>query len=127
MADDAGPSGSPTSDSERSLITEETQEVLSFIFSFDGAESLSEQTSELAELFTTYSMAKNITAVILSESCPSFEFPVTDVATTKAASGAELRFETAYPTLFSSVVGAEVAAATADSETTTVTAGCGSR
>jgi DNA/RNA-binding domain of Phe-tRNA-synthetase-like protein len=60
FADAKGPHGSPTSDSERTMVTEATKRVLAIIISFGGASALDGATKRMEELFETYCAAKNI-------------------------------------------------------------------
>jgi DNA/RNA-binding domain of Phe-tRNA-synthetase-like protein len=56
FCDAVGPHGSPTSDSERTMVTSETRNVLSVIISFGGKDGLdrwAQRTSELFERFAT--------------------------------------------------------------------------
>ncbi len=50
LADAAGPFGSPTSDSERAMVSMETQKVLMVVFSFTGPEGLERWVSRASEL-----------------------------------------------------------------------------
>jgi DNA/RNA-binding domain of Phe-tRNA-synthetase-like protein len=54
LCDAAGPHGSPTSDSERTMVTRETKHVLAVIISFGGATDLERWAVRLAQLFETY-------------------------------------------------------------------------
>jgi DNA/RNA-binding domain of Phe-tRNA-synthetase-like protein len=64
FADTVGPHGSATSDSERTMVTAETKEVLAIIVSFGGAENLERWTQRLGALLQQYAagteMATNI-------------------------------------------------------------------
>jgi DNA/RNA-binding domain of Phe-tRNA-synthetase-like protein len=51
FCDVLGPHGSPTSDSERTMVTSETKRVLAIIISFGGKEGLDHWSSRLTELF----------------------------------------------------------------------------
>ena len=57
FADNLGPFGSPTSDSERTKITQETNEVLLILISFTGAQGLAIQTKRAEALLRTYCAA----------------------------------------------------------------------
>ncbi len=51
--------GSPTSDSERTMVTAETTQVLAVIVSFGGADGLERWAQRMSALFTQYAAAKN--------------------------------------------------------------------
>lgn len=52
--DALGPHGSPTSDSERTMVTTSTKQVLAVIISFGGKEGLDRWTVRIGELFAQY-------------------------------------------------------------------------
>lgn len=54
FCDVLGPHGSPTSDSERTMVTSETKNVLAVIISFGGKEGLDRWTQRMSELFVHY-------------------------------------------------------------------------
>jgi DNA/RNA-binding domain of Phe-tRNA-synthetase-like protein len=54
FCDAVGPHGSPTSDSERTMVTSETKHVLAVIISFSGKEGLDRWTQRISELFGMY-------------------------------------------------------------------------
>jgi len=54
FCDAIGPHGSPTSDSERTMVTSETKKVLAVIISFGGKEGLDRWTQRMSELFVKY-------------------------------------------------------------------------
>jgi DNA/RNA-binding domain of Phe-tRNA-synthetase-like protein len=60
FADNAGPHGSATSDSERTMVTAETKEILAIIISFGGPEPLDRWTQRLAALLGQYAAAQNV-------------------------------------------------------------------
>ncbi|HXY25228.1 MAG TPA: phenylalanine--tRNA ligase beta subunit-related protein [Candidatus Acidoferrum sp.] len=60
FADVAGPHGSATSDSERTMVTAETKEILAIIISFAGPEALDRWTQRLSELLAQYAAARDI-------------------------------------------------------------------
>ena len=60
FADAKGPHGSPTSDSERTMVTEATDRVLAIIVSFGGASSLDNAAKRMDELFQNFCSAKNV-------------------------------------------------------------------
>lgn len=59
FCDSVGPHGSPTSDSERTMVTAETTHVLAVIVSFGGADGLERWAQRMSTLFTQYAAAKN--------------------------------------------------------------------
>jgi DNA/RNA-binding domain of Phe-tRNA-synthetase-like protein len=54
FCDGLGPHGSPTSDSERTMVTAETKHVVAVIISFSGSEGLERWTQRLSDLFRRY-------------------------------------------------------------------------
>ena len=66
FADTVGPHGSATSDSERTMVTAATKEVLAVIVSFGGAENLERWTQRLRALFEQYASGTEIAANIVS-------------------------------------------------------------
>src|SRR5579883_2837087 len=60
LADEQGPFGSPTSDSDRALIREETKNLMLIIFSFDGEAHLEAQLNQASALLEKYAAATNI-------------------------------------------------------------------
>src|SRR6267154_3961504 len=59
FADDAGPHGSATSDSERTVVTAETKEILAVIISFGGAEGLERWAQRMSALLTQHAAAQD--------------------------------------------------------------------
>ena len=57
FCDSLGPHGSPTSDSERTIVTRETQQVLAIIVSFGGTDVLERWTQRLVELLQRHASA----------------------------------------------------------------------
>ncbi|MDF2940505.1 MAG: hypothetical protein K0R66_1147 [Gammaproteobacteria bacterium] len=108
LADESGPFGSPTSDSERSLITEETQEIISTIFSFDGPEGLDDQVKRLASLFSLYAEASMIETQVLTQRRPNCELrsagavagaEVSDSSVARGGAGGASAYHAASPFL----------------------------
>ena len=66
FADTVGPHGSATSDSERTMVTAATKEVLAVIVSFGGAENLERWTQRLGALLQQYASGTEIAANIVS-------------------------------------------------------------
>jgi DNA/RNA-binding domain of Phe-tRNA-synthetase-like protein len=66
FCDVAGPHGSPTSDSERSMVTAATKEVLAVIVSFGGSESLDRWTQRLGALLQQYASGTEIVTNVVS-------------------------------------------------------------
>ena len=58
FCDALGPHGSPTSDSERTMVTSETRNVLAVIISFGGKEGLDHWTQRLSQLFALYASGR---------------------------------------------------------------------
>ncbi len=58
FCDAIGPHGSPTSDSERTMVTSETKKVLAVIISFGGKEGLDRWTQRMSELFVKYAAGR---------------------------------------------------------------------
>jgi DNA/RNA-binding domain of Phe-tRNA-synthetase-like protein len=58
FCDVLGPHGSPTSDSERTMVTSETKRVLAIIISFGGKEGLDHWSSRLTELFLHFAAGR---------------------------------------------------------------------
>lgn len=65
FCDSVGPHGSPTSDSERTMVTAETTQVLAVIVSFGGADGLERWAQRMSALFIQYAAAKNIEVQII--------------------------------------------------------------
>jgi len=66
FCDELGPHGSPTSDSERTMVTEQTQQALAVIISFSGKDALEPWTERLVELLQRYAAASDIETCALS-------------------------------------------------------------
>ena len=66
FADTAGPHGSAASDSERTMVTAATKEVLAVIVSFGGAENLERWTQRLGALLQQYASGTEIATNIVS-------------------------------------------------------------
>jgi DNA/RNA-binding domain of Phe-tRNA-synthetase-like protein len=66
FCDALGPHGSPTSDSERTMVTEATGQVLAIIISFSGADTLQRWGLQMTELLERYASGKNIQLNITS-------------------------------------------------------------
>jgi DNA/RNA-binding domain of Phe-tRNA-synthetase-like protein len=60
FCDELGPHGSPTSDSERTMVTSETKQVAAVIISFGGQEGLERWTERLSALFRSYAAASAV-------------------------------------------------------------------
>jgi DNA/RNA-binding domain of Phe-tRNA-synthetase-like protein len=65
FADTVGPHGSATSDSERTMVTAETKEILAIIVSFSGAENLDRWTQRLGALLQQYTSGTEIVTNIV--------------------------------------------------------------
>jgi DNA/RNA-binding domain of Phe-tRNA-synthetase-like protein len=66
FCDGLGPHGSPTSDSERTMVTSETKHVLAVIISFGGKEALDRWTLRMSELFAQYASGNSSETQIIS-------------------------------------------------------------
>lgn len=60
FADDAGPHGSATSDSERTMVAPQTTGILAIIVSFAGPEGLDRWTRRMSDLLAEYASAQNV-------------------------------------------------------------------
>jgi DNA/RNA-binding domain of Phe-tRNA-synthetase-like protein len=60
FCDGIGPHGSPTSDSERTMVTSETRNVLAVIISFGGKEGLDHWTQRMSQLFALYASGRQV-------------------------------------------------------------------
>jgi DNA/RNA-binding domain of Phe-tRNA-synthetase-like protein len=60
FADVQGPHGSPTSDSERTMVTQATKRVMAIIVSFGGAGPLDSAIKRMTELLTLYTDGREI-------------------------------------------------------------------
>ena len=60
FADTVGPHGSATSDSERTMVTAATKQVLAIIISFGGAEGLDRWAQRMSALLTQHAAGKDI-------------------------------------------------------------------
>jgi DNA/RNA-binding domain of Phe-tRNA-synthetase-like protein len=65
FCDELGPHGSPTSDSERTMVTEQTQHVLGIIISFGGADGLDRWAQRMVELLERYASARECQVTIV--------------------------------------------------------------
>lgn len=60
LSDEKGPFGSPTSDSERAMVTENSKNIYMCIYGFSGEENLMKYLKSAKELLEKYDLAKNI-------------------------------------------------------------------
>src|SRR5207253_11088335 len=60
FCDAAGPHGSPTSDSERTMVTAATKHVLGIIISFGGAEGLERWAQRMSALLTQHAVGQDL-------------------------------------------------------------------
>jgi len=65
FCDQFGPHGSPTSDSERTMVTAETKHVLAVIISFGGSDGLERWTQRLSDLFQRYASGNSLEQEII--------------------------------------------------------------
>lgn len=66
FSDAEGPHGSPTSDSERTMVTLETRRVAAILISFNGVEKLEKWSARLAELLREHASGTGITISTVS-------------------------------------------------------------
>jgi DNA/RNA-binding domain of Phe-tRNA-synthetase-like protein len=66
FCDALGPHGSPTSDSERTMVTSETKQVLAVIISLGGREGVEQWTQRLVELLQRYAAARECEASVVA-------------------------------------------------------------
>src|SRR5271168_2846350 len=60
FCDATGPHGSPTSDSERTMVTTETKRVVAVVISFGGRDGLERWTQRLSDLFQRYASGNSV-------------------------------------------------------------------
>src|SRR5277367_980393 len=65
FSDALGPHGGPTSDSERTMVTAATKQVIAIIISFGGSETLPRWRQEMTELLQKHASGKNIQLEII--------------------------------------------------------------
>jgi DNA/RNA-binding domain of Phe-tRNA-synthetase-like protein len=65
FCDALGPHGSPTSDSERTMVTNETKHVLAAIICFGGKDGLERWAQRLVDLFERYASARQCDVVVV--------------------------------------------------------------
>jgi DNA/RNA-binding domain of Phe-tRNA-synthetase-like protein len=65
FCDAAGPHGSPTSDSERTMVTAATEHVLGIIISFGGAEGLERWAQRMSALLAEHAAAQDLEIKII--------------------------------------------------------------
>jgi DNA/RNA-binding domain of Phe-tRNA-synthetase-like protein len=65
FCDALGPHGSPTSDSERTMVTAATKEVIAIVISFGGKEGLERWTQRMSELLQRYAAGQAIEMQII--------------------------------------------------------------
>jgi DNA/RNA-binding domain of Phe-tRNA-synthetase-like protein len=65
FCDELGPHGSPTSDSERTMVTDQTKHVLAIIISFGGPDGLERWTQRTMELLQRYAAARECEVTIV--------------------------------------------------------------
>lgn len=66
FADALGPHGSPTSDSERSMVTAATKNVLAILISFSGPGDLEKWSDRLCDLLVLHASAQNIESRVIT-------------------------------------------------------------
>jgi DNA/RNA-binding domain of Phe-tRNA-synthetase-like protein len=67
FCDALGPHGSPTSDSERTMVTSETRQVLGILISFSGADGLDRWAQRMIDLLQRYASARECEVTIVSQ------------------------------------------------------------
>ncbi len=60
FCDAVGPHGSPTSDSERTMVTEATKNVIAVIISFGGADGFERWAQRMSDLLKQYASGRNV-------------------------------------------------------------------
>jgi DNA/RNA-binding domain of Phe-tRNA-synthetase-like protein len=60
FCDAVGPHGSPTSDSERTMVTEATKNVIAIIISFGGADGFERWAQRMSDLLKQYASGRNV-------------------------------------------------------------------
>lgn len=65
FSDDFGAYGSPTSDSTRAMITENSKDILTVLISFNGLEDIEKSTETAKEYLKKYANAKDIRSIIV--------------------------------------------------------------
>jgi DNA/RNA-binding domain of Phe-tRNA-synthetase-like protein len=60
FSDEAGPHGSPTSDSERTMVTSATQTIAAILVSFGGAEGLESSCQRMTSLIQKYAKGEDV-------------------------------------------------------------------
>src|SRR5277367_898128 len=66
FSDALGPHGSPTSDSERTMVTAETNQVVAILISFGGTENLDRWLQMLTDLFQKYAVGHDLSTEIIT-------------------------------------------------------------
>ncbi len=66
FCDALGPHGSPTSDSERTMVTSATKQVLAIIISFGGKEGLNRWTQRMSELFQRFAAGQECETALIA-------------------------------------------------------------
>ena len=66
FCDQTGPHGSPTSDSERTMVTADTRQVFAVIISFGGKEGLDRWTLRLSDLFQRHASGNSLEQKIIA-------------------------------------------------------------
>jgi DNA/RNA-binding domain of Phe-tRNA-synthetase-like protein len=65
FVDDAGPHGSATSDSERTMVTGDTTQILAIVVAFGGVDGLERASQRLATLLMEYAAAHSVETKII--------------------------------------------------------------
>ncbi len=65
LADAAGPFGSPTSDSTRAMITGNTKEAMTIIYSFSGLDALNDSLNITQDYFKKYAAVADLRVIVI--------------------------------------------------------------
>jgi DNA/RNA-binding domain of Phe-tRNA-synthetase-like protein len=65
FCDAVGPHGSPTSDAERTMVTESTKQVIAIIISFSGADGVEGWAQRMSELLKQYASGKTFESQVV--------------------------------------------------------------
>lgn len=74
FCDALGPHGSPTSDSERTMVTSATTQVFAIIVSFSGTSDLDRWARRMEELFTRYAQGSELQSRIVELASPQLRW-----------------------------------------------------
>ncbi|HEY2455844.1 MAG TPA: hypothetical protein VGI13_00980, partial [Candidatus Acidoferrum sp.] len=66
FCDEEGPHGSPTSDSEKTMVTNATQNILAIVVSFGGGDVLQSSCERMSALLQHYTSGNGVQIAIVS-------------------------------------------------------------